>query len=167
MLSWLEGTPVSEWVSTSDLGYPILLAIHSMGMATVVGILVLLDLRVLGLAKSVPLAAFRKVMPLAWLGFGFNLVSGVMLFGATATHMIANWPFLSKMASICTGGFVSWALWRSLLATAAAPAVGGAAEITVTPNTRILAIVSLVVWFMAILFGRMIAYVLDAAMLAG
>jgi hypothetical protein len=120
MLSWLEGTPVSEWVSTSDLGYPILLAIHSMGMATVVGILVLLDLRVLGLAKSVPLAAFRKVMPLAWLGFGFNLVSGVMLFGATATHMIANWPFLSKMASICAGGFVSWALWRGLLATAAA-----------------------------------------------
>jgi hypothetical protein len=168
MLSWLEGTPVSEWVATSDLGYPILLAIHSMGMATVVGLLVLLDLRVLGFAKAVPIAAFRALMPLAWIGFALNLVSGTLLFMSTATHMVSNWPFLSKMASICLGGVVSWALWRNLIASGWAAPVGDGTGVAGGNSTaRVLAIASIVVWLAAILFGRLIAYVLDAAMLAG
>lgn len=167
MLQWLEGTPVSEWVSTSDLGYPILLSIHAMGMAIVVGILVLLDLRVLGFAKAIPFSAFEKLMPLAWGGFGLNLCSGVLLFGATATHMIGNWPFLSKLASIALGAVISWALWRNLRSGGEPDASGAAAAIAVTLASRGLAIASMIVWFGAIFFGRLIAYVLDAAMLAG
>lgn len=169
MLSWLEDTPISQWVAQSDLGYPILLSIHSMGMATVVGLLILLDLRVLGFAKAIPLAAFEKLMPLAWIGFFFNLCSGALLFSATATHMIGNWPFLSKMASIALGGAVSWALWRNLRPGEAEPAANSeaAASLIVTPAARGLAIVSIAVWLTAIFFGRLIAYVLDAAMLAG
>jgi hypothetical protein len=168
MLDWLQNTPVSEWVATSDLGYPILLAIHSMGMAIVVGILVMLDLRVLGFARGIPVSAFRTLMPLAWIGFAVNLVSGTLLFMSLATHMISNWPFLSKMASICIAGLVSWALWRNLLGErwSAAPA-NGAAVAEPSQTARTLAIVSMVLWAAAILFGRMIAYVLDAAMLAG
>src|SRR5262245_3563618 len=170
MLDWLQNTPVSEWVATSDLGYPILLAIHSMGMAIVVGILVMLDLRVLGFAKGIPVSAFRTLMPVAWVGFAVNLVSGTLLFMSLATHMISNWPFLSKMASICIGGVVSWVLWRNLEAEgwAAAPA-GGVPAIDAAPSqtARAMAIVSMAVWLGAILFGRMIAYVLDAALLAG
>jgi hypothetical protein len=166
MLDWLQNTPVSEWVATSDLGYPILLAIHSMGMGIVVGILVMLDLRVLGFAKGIPVAAFRTLMPLAWIGFAVNLVSGTLLFMSLATHMISNWPFLSKMASICVAGVVSWALWRNLQAEGWATA-GAATSAAPSQPARTLAIVSMVLWAAAILFGRMIAYVLDAAMLAG
>src|SRR5262249_5044005 len=141
----------------------------SAGMATVVGILTLLDFRVLGFAKGIPIAAFEKLMPLAWAGFFLNLCSGVLLFGATATHMISNWPFLSKMASICLGAVVSWALWRNLRSNSEAQSAGGApaSALTVTSASKALAIASLIVWFAAILFGRLIAYVLDAAMLAG
>lgn len=169
MLDWLQNTPVSEWVATSDLGYPILLAIHSMGMAIVVGILVMLDLRVLGFAKGIPVSAFRTLMPLAWIGFAVNLVSGTLLFMSLATHMISNWPFLSKMASICLGGVVSWALWQNLEAEgwAAAPADGVVVVAAPSQAARTMAIVSMAVWLGAILFGRMIAYVLDAALLAG
>lgn len=167
MLDWLQNTPVSEWVATSDLGYPILLAIHSMGMAIVVGILVMLDLRVLGFARGIPVSAFRTLMPLAWIGFAVNLVSGTLLFMSLATHMISNWPFLSKMASICVGGVVSWALWRNLEAEGWATAGGATVAPAPSQTARTMAIVSMAVWLGAILFGRMIAYVLDAALLAG
>lgn len=167
MLSWLEGLPVSEWVATSDWGYPLLLAVHSMGMAIVVGLLVILDLRVLGYAKAAPIPALARMMPLAWAGFGLNLVSGVLLFASVATRIVSNWPFLAKMAAILAGGAVSWALWRELKGDgwAQADRQGAAAAVAVSARARALAAASIAIWLGAVVFGRLIAYVMDAALL--
>ncbi len=190
MLEWLEMLPISEWVATSDWGYPILLSIHTMGLAIVVGILVMLDARILGAAKSIPLGVFERLMPLAWAGFFLNLVSGVLLFMSMAPRLAVNWPFLSKLAAIILAGLVSWLLWKSLrrdaggrplaglvgaLSTESVASDEGVLEdlqpndgaLVVSSNTKWLAVVSLFLWFLAILFGRLIAYVLDAMMLAG
>ncbi len=190
MLEWLEMLPISEWVATSDWGYPILLSIHTMGLAIVVGILVMLDARILGAAKSIPLGVFERLVPLAWAGFFLNLVSGVLLFMSMAPRLAVNWPFLSKLAAIILAGLVSWLLWKSLrrdaggrplaglvgaLSTESVASDEGVLEdlqpndgaLVVSSNTKWLAVVSLFLWFLAILFGRLIAYVLDAMMLAG
>jgi hypothetical protein len=190
VLEWLEMLPISEWVATSDWGYPILLSIHTMGLAIVVGILVMLDARILGAAKSIPLGVFERLVPLAWAGFFLNLVSGVLLFMSMAPRLAVNWPFLSKLAAIILAGLVSWLLWKSLrrdaggrplaglvgaLSTESVASDEGILEdlqpddgtIVVSSNTKWLAVVSLLLWFLAILFGRLIAYVLDAMMLAG
>jgi len=171
-VSWLQELPISEWVQTSDYGFPLLLAAHSIGLAGVVGILIVLDLRVLGIAQGIPLAALARLMPVAWVGFVINALSGVLLFMANATRLVTNWAFILKMSAVVLGGIVSWMLWRSLsahptaapVATVAAPA---GAPFIVTRNARITAVFSLVVWFGAILFGRVIAYVMDHAILHG
>lgn len=190
MLEWLEMLPISEWVATSDWGYPILLSIHTMGLAIVVGILVMLDARILGAAKTIPLGVFERLVPLAWAGFFLNLVSGVLLFMSMAPRLAVNWPFLSKLAAIILAGLVSWLLWKRLrrdaggrplaglvgaLSTESVASDEGILEdlqpddgtLVVSSNTKWLAVVSLFLWFLAILFGRLIAYVLDAMMLAG
>jgi hypothetical protein len=177
-VSWLQELPLSEWVQTSDYGFPLLLAAHSIGLAGVVGILVVLDLRVLGFAQGIPIAALSRLMPVAWCGFVINALSGVLLFMANATRLVTNWAFILKMSAVVLGGIVSWMLWRSLaagpaatsavtptMAAAAGPKV--AATFTVTRNARITAVLSLLVWFGAILFGRVIAYVMDHAILHG
>lgn len=179
MLDEIAALPISEWISTSDWGYPIFLSLHSMGMAVVVGIMVMLDVRLLGAARGLPLSTFERLVPLAWTGFLLNLVSGVLLFMSLAPRLVTNWAFLGKMGAILVAGAISWLLWRSVNADVAATQSsarpeGGAIAIQHTldmlecsTRTRTLAMISLAAWFAAILLGRLIASVLDAAMLAG
>jgi hypothetical protein len=161
-LSWLEALPVSDWVATSDWGYPVMLSIHSIGMAAVVGLVFMLDIRVLGFAARIPLASFRKFMPYAWLGFAFNLVSGLLLFASTASRLVSNWPFILKMIAIVLGGFLTFQLWRELQ-----PQQNHEGALAVSQKAKLVALGSLALWLAAIVFGRLIAYVMDHAILNG
>ncbi|MGH8142702.1 MAG: hypothetical protein ACREU2_09325, partial [Steroidobacteraceae bacterium] len=62
LLDWMQALPISEWITDSNWGFPIMLVLHSWGMAAVVGILVMLDLRILGLVRIAPLSAFQPMM---------------------------------------------------------------------------------------------------------
>ena len=159
-LEWLQGLSVSIWVAESDWGYPLLLSVHSVGMATVVGLLLMLDCRVLGYAPQVPVTAFRRFMPYAWAGFALNFASGALLFASTAQRLVSNWPFIVKMLAITTGGFLSWLLWRELDASEAT-------EPVISSRARRVAGMSLAVWLLAIVCGRLIAYVMDHSILSG
>jgi hypothetical protein len=165
ILDWLEDLPLSQWVAQSEVGYPMLLSIHSIGMAAVAGLMLVLDLRVLGVAKAIPISAFRRFMPIAWAGFGLNLISGVLLFNATAVRLMKNWPFLSKMACICAAGAVTWLLWRALKRQGLDQ--GDGATIAVAGSTKAIASLSILLWLLAILFGRLIAYIMDYMILNG
>jgi hypothetical protein len=173
--AWLQDLPISEWVQTSDYGFPLLLAAHSIGLAGVVGILVVLNLRVLGFAEGIPIAALSRLMPVAWVGFVINALSGMLLFMANATRLVTNWAFLVKMTAVLLGGILTWVLWRTLkqrpgLAQASSgepPRTAVPVTYGVTAAALVTARISLGVWFAAILFGRIIAYVMDHAMLHG
>lgn len=171
LFSWLQDLPISEWVQTSDYGFPLLLAAHSIGLAGVVGILVVLNLRVLGYAEGIPIEALSRLMPVAWVGFVINALSGFLLFMANATRLVTNWAFLLKMTFVLLGGVVTWMLWRNLKQRGApgAPSAPAAAkrDYLITHAARVVAGISLGVWFAAIMFGRIIAYVMDHAMLHG
>jgi len=167
-LSWLQDLDISQWVAGSDWGYPILLSIHSIGMGTVVGILAMFNLRVLGFRRDIPLLALGKFMNVAWVGFLINATSGLLLFMSAATRLIANWPFLVKMACIIIAGLLSWLLWQSLINDDLRRS-RSSADLPANPHldkgSRIIAGASLVTWFAAITSGRLIAYVMDHALL--
>ena len=196
VLDWMQSLPISQWITNSDWGFPVMLVFHSWGMAAVVGILVMLDLRILGLARIAPLSAFQPMMSIAWTGFFINLISGVLMFMADANRLIVNWSFLSKMSCVLVGGIVTAVLWRRMRAVGALEArhatvepsvavAGGGRVVTVNGedssgedsvataplgvdrSVRILAIVSIAMWSGAILFGRWIAYVMDNMILHG
>jgi hypothetical protein len=154
VLTWLEGLPVSVWVAEGDWGYPLLLSVHSMGMAIVVGLLLVLDLRVLGYAAGIPIAALHRLMPLAWGGFGINLLSGSLLFASSATRLAGNWAFLVKMGCIALAGLTTFWLWREVRSES-------------MPRAKGVALLSALLWLSAITFGRLIAYVMDHAILHG
>ena len=58
MLEWLEYSSISIWVGESIWGYPIMLGLHVIGLATVVGIFTMLNFRILGLFESLELSSF-------------------------------------------------------------------------------------------------------------
>jgi hypothetical protein len=148
-LMMLESLALSQWVLGSIWGYPVLLSFHSLGLGLLVGLLVVIDVRLLGLAQPLPLSELRKLMPWVWVGFVANAVSGVILFMADATKDYYSNSFRWKMLSIVVGIAIAVYLSRKVLRE----------DVVETPPlAKVLATVSLVSWAGAIVAGRLIAY---------
>lgn len=149
MLDYLSQTALVLWVAESDWGYPIVLTLHSLGMALVVGVIFMFDLRALGLATRIPARTFDAFFPIAWFGFAINLLSGTLLFLANYTVFLTNAAFLTKIALLCAAAVSTWVLARrtDLDDTSA-----------ISGMTRGLAAASLVLLLGAITAGRIIAY---------
>jgi hypothetical protein len=94
----------TAWMQTSTLGhfmresspwtYAIVNLFHVLGIATLFGSLVVLDLRLMGVWRRVPLATITDVAsPVAAFGFSLAVFTGVGLFATKATEYVGN-PFL-------------------------------------------------------------------------
>jgi len=153
VLSWLESTSLAVWLqeSPSVWAFPTVLTLHTAGMAVLVGTSWLLDLRLLGVGRNVPLSAYRWVFPTLGVGLFVNLVTGVLLFIKNATTWGTAMPFLVKMllvvASVATLVPVRSLILRS-----------DPAQRDVSRNFRLLAIASILAWTGAVTAGRLLAY---------
>jgi hypothetical protein len=154
MLEWLATTPLSLWVLESNYGFYIMLSGHAIGMALVAGIILVLGLRLLGFSKGEPLMAFDRLFTAAGIGFLLNLATGLALFAANAERLLRNPAFLIKIGLILLGGLTIWILWRAVKAEPTLEA----AEVAVSSQVRVLAVVTMLVWVAAIIAGRWIAY---------
>ena len=101
LLLWYEEGPIGVFVRESLWGYPITLSCHAVGMATVMGIVIVLNMRVLGFAKGLSIAAFDKLFIIGWIGFIINLISGLVLFAGTTTTYFFQGAFqlISELGS--------------------------------------------------------------------
>jgi hypothetical protein len=152
-LLWLESTALSEWVtgSPSMLAFPGILALHAIGMALAAGLAAVLDLRILGVAPGVPIAAFGRFRLVLWGGFWLNAVSGVLLLVGYPTKALTNPVFYLKLLLIGVAMLLFVRIDR-LIRT------GDVAAPVTAQTLRRLAIVSLVCWGGAITAGRLLAY---------
>ena len=96
----LEETSLAIWVGESLWGYPLMLSLHVVGLAIVVGIFVMRDLRLLGSFDGIAHSSLTGLVKLGWLGFVVNALSGAALFSSQATTFVESTPFLLKIGSI-------------------------------------------------------------------
>lgn len=155
MFESLENTSLAIFVGESLWGYPLMLGMHIVGLAIVVGIFFMLDIRILGLNKGVSLAAFLNLFRLAWIGLLINALSGFALFSSQAATFVESVPFLIKIACIAAGVVIALLIRSQLKHTALASDAG---EVLTSGRLRLLAILSLICWTVAICAGRLIAY---------
>jgi hypothetical protein len=153
-LEWLQGTWVGVLVAESLWGYPLLETIHSLGMAMMIGSLGLINLRVLGYKPELPLFRMQQLLPLAWLGFTLNAISGTLLFTSDAVYFFGKYTFRIKMILIVLGGINAALLGRRVFRDAAAEAPAAVP----TASTKWIAATSLAFWLGAVCAGRLIAY---------
>src|SRR5213075_667035 len=101
-LKWLENTGVSSWVreSPSPFAFPTVLLLHTIGMGLCVGINAGIDLRILGFAPRIRLGPMQKFLPVCWLGFIVNAITGTILVMQDATSKLRNPDFYVKMIFI-------------------------------------------------------------------
>ena len=153
-LSWLEASSYANWIAGSAYGWVIMLSLHAIGIATIVGIMFVINLRLLGLYKTIPCASLGKYLEIVWYGIGLNLFTGLSIFTSQATFYITSIPFLLKITFIVVGSVNLYYTQKILKSDAANWDATG----TVPTLVLVLAASSLVFWTMAVVTGRLIAY---------
>src|ERR1035441_8144376 len=80
VLEWIKYTPIGVFVRDSAWAFPTLQSLHFIGMTMLVGVVGAIDLRVLGVARGLPIHPLHKLLPVAFVGFGINLITGIFFF---------------------------------------------------------------------------------------
>ena len=99
----LESSGFSTWLreSNSIWGYPMILTLHTVGLALLVGANIVLDLRLLGFGARLPLEELSRAFRIMWIGFWINAVTGSLLFAADATTRGTSRLFIGKLSWSC------------------------------------------------------------------
>ena len=137
--------------SPSIWAYPTVLTLHTVGMAILVGASFVINLRVLQVSGLIPLHRLQPLYRFVWIGFTINLVSGIILFITEAADRVVDPVFGIKMASIAVALALGVVVKRRAIDRMDAPQAA-------TVQTRSLAAAALGMWTVAIVAGRLMAY---------
>jgi hypothetical protein len=139
--------------------YPAVEIVHIVGIGLLFGSIAILDLRLLGVSRGIPVRALaRHVLP--WTAAAFLLIvpSGLMMFTAHASDFISSPVFAVKMCLIMAAG-ANAALFHAIVF----PSVGvwdseEMRKLGPPPSARACAAASLAIWISVIACGRLLAY---------
>ena len=151
VLEALGGSALAQWLRFSRWGYAAVNTAHVLGIALLVGAILPLNLRLIGVWRSVPLEPLARVLlPVAATGLLLAMGTGALLFITRATEYGALDLFLVKITLVAAG--VVHALSLHLGAGVANLSRG---------HRRLAGATSLSIWLAVLVCGRMIAFVAD------
>ena len=153
LIAWIENSALGEWVRVSIWGYPMMITLHSLGLAIMVGLSVVLSLRVLGLFAAIPYDSLHRLLRIAWLGFLVNFLSGSCLFANSATQFIVDWLFILKMTMVIVGAMLV-GIMQMMIKTA----VSAGGDEATGAGLKLIAWATIAAWAVAMVAGRFIAY---------
>jgi len=130
--------------------------LHISGLALLFGAAVAFDLRLLGMAALLPVdGVARFLLPLARIGFGLAVLSGLVLFMMQARTFAVMPLFFIKMATVAIAVSNTMIFHRGIFTS-----VGRWSHASRTPRrAQVAAVVSIVCWALALVCGRFLAYV--------
>ena len=143
------------WIrdSPSPFAYWFILTIHAIGMGVLVGASTVLDLRLLGVARDLPIAPLRRLYPIMWFGFWMQVASGFLLMIAFPTKALTNPVFYTKLILIGFAMTMMLKLNRRIFSDSSLND-----DQSMMLKGRRLATWSLVCWAAAMTAGRLLAY---------
>lgn len=154
--TWLEATPLAEWVRTSSVAYPLIITLHALGMGIMTGLSWIISMRILGYFRNIPYASLKPLFAAAWIGFWVNAISGGALFTSqAASNYVHNIPYLTKMFFVIAGA-VGVLYMQAGMRRLNTQGVGS--DVALPQAMRVAAGLTIFIWFAAIVTGRLIAY---------
>jgi len=156
-MAWLQRSALGHAMRESGVWtYGVVNLVHILGVASLFGSLLVLDLRLVGLWRSVPLPAISKpTVPIATTGFIVAALSGTCLLATKATEYVGN-PFVYIKFPAIALGIINVAALNSLSAWKE----HRARELSAKERSKLAVFggTSLLCWLTAIAAGRMIGY---------
>jgi hypothetical protein len=157
-MNWIDAIQNSAypvWVreSPSIWAFTWILSLHAMGLAIIVGINAIVALRLLGFVPEIRPQTLRKLFPWMYVGFTINAFSGLSLLAANLDNDAHNETFLAKLTFIALA-MINMELERNKVFEDPTFMAGGA----IPASARKFALLSLFLWTMAIICGRLSEY---------
>lgn len=153
----LEASPPAVFLRGSLWVYPAVNTGHIIGIALLIGGVIPMDLRLLGLWPKVPLLPLLQVlMRTAAVGVSLALICGFLLFITRASSYVGSDVFIVKMIFV-SAGLVNGLILRLALSPKNPPQWVLASN--APPAVKLAASISLGAWLMALILGRLIGYV--------
>lgn len=137
-----------DWIQSSSFAYPVLESVHIVGIALLLGSLVVFELRVWGAGAGLDVHSLgRLALPVTLAGFGMAAATGGLMFASQAGELLGNRAFVLKMGLVALAGLNALGFhWRGSL-------------VRRDRLARAQTIASLGLWLAVIICGRWIAYV--------
>ena len=154
MLASLESSPFAAWVRESVWGWPFWLSVHVIGTAVVIGFVIIVNLRLLGLFETIPYMSLKRLFPVIWAAFAVQVVSGFVLWTAKPTRYVADGAFVLKALLVIVGVVLTIRFYGIVKRDAASWDANGAASSRVVR----LAAAALIVWCTVVITGRLTGY---------
>lgn len=156
---WITSTPLSQYMQQSQYAFSISETLHFFGLCLLLGAMLVIDLRLLGLMKRTPVEAVMKFVPVAVLGFALNVLTGIGFLAYNPEGYATNWMFWLKMGLVLLAGinmlYFSLVEHPRVLKTPTGESF--------TTITRFCAVLSLTLWMAVIIAGRLLPVTQGAA----
>jgi hypothetical protein len=144
---------IAEWVLDNAGVWPAMEAAHFIGMALLFGVVVLVVVRMFGLAQNVSFSAFHRLLPLGVFGLIVNVITGMLFFIADSGRYTAMTnSFYPKMALVAIGGMAM--IYFTIFDRPWALKPGDRAPLT----SQIVAAATVAMWTCVLIYGRLLPY---------
>jgi hypothetical protein len=157
--AFLSSLHIDSFVGANDWVWPVCEILHFSGMCVLLGTVGVVDLRILGVGKGIPIQALDRFIPLGVIAFAVNLLTGfIFIAGNTPAgplEYLENLSLQIKLLLVLIAGINLLVFYF----TGIHKKIGALDADAVAPRSaKVVATVSLVMWFGVIFFGRMIMY---------
>ena len=146
-------SPVAEMMQTR-WAWPLAESLHFLGLCLLVGCIGTFDLRLLGVARRVPIAAFHRFIPWGLLGFAINVVTGSLFLLTEPDQYIYNPSFHLKLLFLTIGGLNA----ATFYLTTYRQVFGPSPLLDAPRHAKVIAAVSLCAWTGVIIGGRLLTF---------
>jgi hypothetical protein len=160
LISYLENSALADNIRENDVLFPLIESVHVLAICLVVGSILAVDLRLLGLA-SVRRSVSRVthgILPLTWCAFVVAVGSGGLLFISNAAKYLGNGYFIAKIFLICVAG-LNMAIFHFI---SARDLPRWENETKLPLSARLAGGLSIVFWVAVVACGRWIGFTMQA-----
>jgi len=159
LLDAIGASPIGDYMAANPAAFPTVETVHVVAITTVIGLIAIVDLRLIGLASaSYPITRLsRALLPATWIAFVLAVITGALLFSSQPVTYFENTAFRVKMALIIFAGLNMMVFHFLTMRSIAAWDREGGVPVT----AKLAGLLSLVTWVLVVVFGRWIGFTMS------
>lgn len=159
LIAYFEDSALADNIRENDVLFPLIESVHVLSICLVVGSILVVDLRLLGLASiQRPLSRVTGgILPLTWSAFAIAATSGLLLFISNAAKYLDNGYFVAKLVLICVAG-LNMALFHAI---SAKDLPRWENEATLPLRAQVAGGLSILLWVSVVTCGRWIGFTMQ------
>ena len=148
---------ISVIMVNSPWAWPAAETVHFLGLSLSFGVLLAVNLRILGVMRQVPFGDVHRLLPWGMLGFGANLITGMLFFVGQPRQYIGSAPFYWKVVFLMIAG--ANFLYLTVFKKAWAAGADSSVEWDASLADKAMAVTSLFAWLAVLYGGRMLPFI--------